>query len=155
MADYYLEHKKVEHPYVELTIQDAETIEKETKKENDKFLDPYKKFNEVNDAATQQKKDNEVTYLIDDIKGEDNPVNNTFKTDPEDIFINDNLFDDFDQKNKKDIKMAPDDILHEKNLNQNDALFEELPTRPVRHQIIKPNQKLELVTGKITKKYAR
>ena len=67
MADYYLEHKKVEHPYVELTIQDAETIEKETKKENDKFLDPYKKFNEVNDAATQQKKDNEVTYLIDDI----------------------------------------------------------------------------------------
>ena len=51
--------------------------------------------------------------------------------------------------------MAPDDILHEKNLNQNDVLFEELPTRPVRHQIIKPNQKLELVTGKITKKYAR
>ena len=69
----------------------------------------------VNDAATQQKKDNEVTYLIDDIKGEDNPVNNTFKTDPEDIFINDNLFDDFDQNNKKGIKMTPDDILHEKN----------------------------------------
>ena len=150
-----LEHKKVKNPYVELTIQDAETIEKETKKENDKFLDPYKKFNEVNDAATQQKKDNEVTYLIDDIKGEDNPVNNTFKTDPEDIFINDNLFDAFDQNNKKDVKMAPDEILHEKNLNQNDVLFEELPTRPVKHQIIKPNQKLELVAGKIKKKYAR
>ena len=150
-----LEHKKVEYPYIEPTIQDAETIEKETKKENDKYLDLYKKFNEVNDAATQQKKDIEVTYLIDDIKGADNPVNNTFKTDPEDIFINDNLFDDFDQNNKKDIKMAPDDILHEKKLNQNDVLFEELPTRPVRHQIIKPNQKLELVAGKIKKKYAR
>ena len=150
-----LEHKKVEYPYVEPTIQDAETIEKETKKENDKYLDLYKKFNEVNDAATQQKKDIEVTYLIDDIKGADNPANNTFKTDPEDIFINDNLFDDFDQNNKKDIKMAPDDILQEKKLNQNDVLFEELPTRPVRHQIIKPNQKLELVAGKIKKKYAR
>ena len=50
-----LEHKKIEHPYVERQVQDTETIERETKK-NDEFLDLYKKFNEVNDAATQQKK---------------------------------------------------------------------------------------------------
>ena len=50
-----LEHKKIEHPYVKRQVQDAETIERETKK-NDEFLDLYKKFNEVNDAATQQKK---------------------------------------------------------------------------------------------------
>ena len=47
-----LELKIVEHPYVEPTVQDAETIENETKKGNDKFLDLYKNFNKVNDAAT-------------------------------------------------------------------------------------------------------
>ena len=76
-----LKHKKVEHPYVELQVQDAEKIEREAKKENEKFLDLYKKFNEVNDAATQQKKDNEVIDLIDDIKDEGNPFNDTFKAD--------------------------------------------------------------------------
>ena len=37
------------------------------------------KFNEVNDAAAQQKKDNEITDLIDDIKDEDDPFRDTFK----------------------------------------------------------------------------
>ena len=45
----------------------------------------------------------------------DNPFKDTFK-DPEDIFI-DNLFDDFDQNDKKDIKMVCDDILKDENLN--------------------------------------
>ena len=76
----------------------------ETKKENDEFLDLHKKFNEVNDAATRQKKDNEVIDLIDDIKDQDNPFNDTFKADPEYIFIDDNLFDSFDQNDKKRYK---------------------------------------------------
>ena len=29
----------------------------------------------------------------------DNPFKDTFKADPEDVFIDDNLFDDFDQNN--------------------------------------------------------
>lgn len=37
------------------------------------------KFNEVNDAAVQQKKDNEITDLIDDIKDKDDPFRDTFK----------------------------------------------------------------------------
>ena len=74
---------------------------KETKKENDKFLDLYQKFNEVNDAATQQKKDNQVIDPVDDIKDEDNSFNGTFKEDPENVFIDDNLFDIFDQNDKK------------------------------------------------------
>ena len=93
--------KKVEHPYVAPQVQDAETIERETKKENDEFSDLYKRFNEVNDVATQQKKDKEIIGLIDDIKDEDNPFKNTFKTKPEDIFIDDDAFDDFDQNDKK------------------------------------------------------
>ena len=51
--------------------------------------------------------------------------------------------------------MVPADILQDKNLNQNNVLFEELPASPARHQIIKANQKLELVANKIKKKYAR
>ena len=35
--------------------------------------------------------------------------------------------------------MVSDDILQDENLDQNDVLFEELPTRLVKCQIIKPN----------------
>ena len=116
------------------------------------FQSSIKKFNEVNDAATQQKENNEVIDLVDDILDYDNPLKDTFTADPEDIFIDDNLFDDFDQNYKKYIKMASDDILQGKNLDQNNVLFEELPTRQVRHQLIKPNARLELAANKIKKK---
>ena len=105
----------------------------------------------MNDTATQQKKDNEVIYLIDDIKDEDNPFIDIFKADTEDIFINDNLFDSFDQNDKKDIKMMSDDLLQGENLDQNSFLFEELLTGPVRRQIIKPSARLELPANKIFK----
>ena len=72
----------------------------------------------MNDAATQQKRDNEVIDLINDIKDEDYPFNDTFKAGLEDIFIDDNLFDSFDQNDKKDIKMVSDDILQDENLDQ-------------------------------------
>ena len=91
--------------------------------------------------VTQQKKDNEVIDLVDDIMDYDNPFEGTFKDEPEDIFIDDNLFDDFDQNDKKDIKMVCDDILMDENLNQNDVLFEELPKRSLKRQIIRPNKK--------------
>ena len=45
----------------------------------------------------------------------DNPFKAIFKTDLEDIFIDDNLFDDFDQKDKKDINMVWDNILKDEN----------------------------------------
>ena len=45
--------------------------------------------------------------------------------------------------------MVSDDILRDENLHQNDILSEELPTRPVRRQIIKPNARLELMATKI------
>ena len=82
----------------------------------------------------------------------DNPLKDNFTADPEDIFIDNNLFDDFDQNDKKCIKMVSDDTLQSKNLDQNNVLFEELPTRPVRHQVIKPNARLELAANKIKKK---
>ena len=56
--------------------------------------------------------------LVDDIMDYNNPFKDTFKADPEDIFINNNLFDDFDQNNKKDIKIVYDDISKDQNLKK-------------------------------------
>ena len=101
------------------------------------------------------KKSNEIIDLVDDIMDHNNPFKDTFKTDPVDIFIDDNLLYDFDQNDKKDIKMVSDDILWGENLDQNDALFEELSTPPVRCQIVKPDARLELISNKNFKKCGR
>ena len=45
-----------------------------------------------------------------------------------------------------------DNILQDENLNQIDVLFQELPTRAVRHQITKPHAKLEVMANKIKKR---
>ena len=68
------------------------------------------------------------------------------------FFFDNNLFDNFDQNDKEEIKMEHDDILKDENLNQNDVLFEELPSCPLKQQIIRPNKKIELTANKIKKK---
>ena len=93
--------------------------------------------------------------LVDDFMDYNNPFKDIFKADPEDIFINNNLFDDFDQNNNKDIKIVYDDISKDQNLNRNDVLFEELPKRSLKQQIIRPNKKLELAPNNIKKKYSK
>ena len=50
-----LQHKKTEHPYIESQVQDAETIEIQTKKEEDEFFDLEEKFDVIDNAATEQK----------------------------------------------------------------------------------------------------
>ena len=116
-----LEHKKIEHPYVEPQVQDAEAIEIETKKENEEFDDLFLKYKEIDNAATEQKKENDIINLIDDVLDESNP-SNTMKTETEDIFIDD-LFADTDQK---DIKKVSEDDLQDINLDQNEVLFVDL-----------------------------
>ena len=75
-----LKHKKIEHPYVERQVQDAETIEIETKKEDDEFFDLEQKFNVIDNAATEQKKQNDLKDLVDDVLNENNPFNDKMKT---------------------------------------------------------------------------
>ena len=48
--------KKIEHPYVEPQVQDAEAIEKGTTEEDNEFFDLDQKYNEIDNAATEQKK---------------------------------------------------------------------------------------------------
>ena len=53
-----LEHKKIEHLYVELEVQNAETVEIETKNKNDGFSELKQLFNEIDNAATERKQQN-------------------------------------------------------------------------------------------------
>ena len=97
------------------------------------------------------KKDDEVIDLVDDVMDYDNSFKNTFKADHKDIFIDDNLFKDFHQNDKKNVKIVCDDILKVENLNQNNVLFEELPKWPLKQEIIRPNKTVDLAANKIKK----
>ena len=55
-----LKIKKIEHPYFEPQVQDSETIKIESKKEEDEFFDLKQKFNAIGNAATEQKKQNDL-----------------------------------------------------------------------------------------------
>ena len=48
--------KKIENPYVPAALQDAETIEKETKNEIDDCLKAVSESNKVDAPATKQKR---------------------------------------------------------------------------------------------------
>ena len=62
--------KKVETTYVELTVQDALTIDNQIKKEINNFLQLASKFNKVDTAATKQKKVDCYDKLFEEVKGE-------------------------------------------------------------------------------------
>ena len=68
-----------------------------------------------------KKKQNYFIDLFDDMLDEDNSFNDTMKT--EDTFIDDNLFDDTDQK---EIKVS-EHVLQNVNIDQNEPLFVDLP----------------------------
>ena len=104
--------KPRKHPYVEPHVQDAETMEIETKKGGDEFFDLQQKLNVIENAATEQKrKQNDLIDLVDDVLHENNPFNNKIKT--EYIYTEENLFDDTDSK---DIKIVFGDVTEEKSL---------------------------------------
>ena len=50
-----------------------------------------------------KKKQNDIIDLIDNMLDEGNPFNDTIKKEPEDIFIDDDLFDNTDQKEIKKV----------------------------------------------------
>ena len=59
------EHKKTKHPYVELQVKDAQTIETETETTNSEFPKLKQEFDKVNNAAEQKSQTN-TTNLTDD-----------------------------------------------------------------------------------------
>ena len=50
------------------------------KKEDDEFFDVEQKFNAIDNAATEQKKQNDLIDLVDDVLDENNRYNDKLKT---------------------------------------------------------------------------
>ena len=79
--------------------QDAETIEKETKKEINDFINTTLKFNEIDMAATREKEEDYYDKLFDDIADESDKalvIDDASQT--EGIIDDDYLFDSPDKQ---------------------------------------------------------
>ena len=144
-----LEHKKEEHPCVESQVQEAKTLETEAVNTNDEFSNLKQQFDQRNTLATEQKKQNEVTDLIDYVINDDNPLKNR---DTEDIYIEDDLFD---TKDTTDIKDTASSIIKAMNLD-NDI---DVPSDdriaidgPKKVKIITGPNRVHLVSERIKKK---
>ena len=72
----YVEHKKEIYPYVPPQVQTADEIETETTLVDDEFTDLKTKYDEINDVATEEKKQQKITDLVDDVIDESNPFQN-------------------------------------------------------------------------------
>ena len=84
-----VEHKKMTHPYVPPQVQTSAEIETETCQIDDELAKLKAEYGRVNDAATEQKKQDEITNLVDDIIDESNPFQNL---NTEDIWIEGTIF---------------------------------------------------------------
>ena len=93
------------HPYVPPQVQTADVIETETRQVDNEFAKLKAYWDQINDAVTEQKNQNEITDLVDDIIDESNPFQNI---DTEDIWIEDDIFYNNDNQNIVD---ASKDIL--------------------------------------------
>ena len=85
--------KKIETPYVQPTVQDAQTIESETKSETDEFLQTASEFNKIDTPPIKQKKVDLYNKLFDDLQDVTDcrqAIDDTLKT--EDLFIADEFF---------------------------------------------------------------
>ena len=102
-----LEHKKTKHPYVEPQVKDAQTIETRTQATNNEFLELKQDFDKVNDVATELKSQTDAINLIDDILDEGNLFNNIST---EDIWREDDLFDNDDTQTIKNVSKVISDV---------------------------------------------
>ena len=118
LDDEFLEHKKEFHPYVPPQVQKAGEIEKETRLVDHELKT---KYDQMNDVATEQKKQERISDLVTDIIDKDNPYQHLST---EDIWIEDDMFC---QNYKGDIINISRDIL--KNIEENDPFLDyNIPT---------------------------
>ena len=116
LDDPYVEHKREMYPYVPPQLQTVDETETETALVDDKFIDLKTKYDEINDVANEQKKQQKITDLIDDVVDESNPFQNLGT---EDIRIEDDIFDKNDRKETIEISK---DIL--RDINKNDPFLD-------------------------------
>ena len=100
ILDEPIEHKKMMDPYVPPQVEPADVIEIKTKQADDEFAALKADYDQINDATTKQKKQNEITDLVDYIIDESNPFQ---EIGTEEIWIEDNVFDNKDNKDIVDV----------------------------------------------------
>ena len=89
--DPEIEHKKSMFPHNALTLETADEIERKQQLTDEDFIDLQTKFDQVNDVATEQKKEKKLDDLIDSVT--DN--NNSFST-FDNFWWEDEMFSDRD-----------------------------------------------------------
>ena len=108
-------------PYGPPQVQTPEEIETQTKIIDDEFTDLKTKFDEVNDVATDQKKQQKLTDLIDQI------IDKKLLDNLDDMWWDDDLFHKNDNKETVEISK---DIL--KGISQKDPFIDfKIPTEQV------------------------
>ena len=132
ILDENIEHKKMMHPYVPPQVQTANVIENETQQVDHKFVKLKSDSDQINDAATEEKRQDQITDLIVNIIDE----NNLFKNiGTEDIWIEDDLFKAGDNP---DIFDFCKDIL--KNIKENDPYLDfNIPTSAIIDDLFEPS----------------
>ena len=97
-----------------------------------------------------KKNQNDLIDLVDDVLDENNPFNDLIKT--EDIYIEDNLFDD---TNSKDIKKVSDGVIKEINFDDNIEIPSDDKVAidgPKKIKIIPKSNSVHLASNSIIKK---
>ena len=144
-----VEHKKSMYPYVPPQVHTADEIRTEQHLIDDDFIELQTKFDEVNDVATEQKKQQKITDLIDDVIDENNPCNSfdEFWWE-EDLFdknetqetveVSKNILDEIIQKDlfidfrttTETIVSDNKDVVEDSTDNETDNEVEEIETNP-------------------------
>ena len=118
------EHKKMTHPYVPPQVQTADETDTETRQVDNEFAKLKADYNQINDAVTEQKKQEKITALVDDVIAEDNPFQNLGT---EDIWIDDDIFDN---QYNQDIVNVSEDML--KGIEEHDPYLDfNVPTETI------------------------
>ena len=127
-----VEHKKMTHPYLLPQVQTAPEIETETRQIDEELAKLTVEYGRVNDTAAEQKKQDEITDLVDDIIDESNIFQNL---NTEDIWIDDDISD---YKDHPDIVDTSKDIL--KSIRENDPLLGfNIPTDAITDDLLQPS----------------
>ena len=131
ILDEPVEHKKMMHPYVSPQVETADVIETKTKQVDDEFDALKADYDQINNAANEQKKQNEISDLVDYIIDESNPFQDLGI---EDIWIEDNIFDN---KDDQDIVDVSKDIL--KRVKESDPYLDfKIPTDAIIDDLFEP-----------------
>ena len=126
------EHKKMTHPYLLPQVQTAPEIETQTRQIDDEFAKLKVEYGRVNNTTAEQKKQDEITDLVDDIIDESNIFQNL---NTEVIWIDDDISD---YKDHPDTVDTSKDIL--KAIRENDPLLDfNIPPGAITDDLLQPS----------------